>query len=33
MGVQAHHKALQLYGPDPAQTFFDDIQQLVNNTN
>jgi glycosyltransferase involved in cell wall biosynthesis len=32
MGMQAHHKALQLYGNDPAQIFFDAIQQLVKQT-
>jgi L-malate glycosyltransferase len=33
LGIQAHHKALQLYGEDPAKTFFDIIQQLVKDRN
>jgi L-malate glycosyltransferase len=33
LGLQANKKALQLYGDDPAKTFFDVIQQLVKDRN
>jgi glycosyltransferase involved in cell wall biosynthesis len=33
LGIQANKKALQLYGEDPAKTFFDVIQQLVKDRN
>jgi L-malate glycosyltransferase len=33
LGLQANKKALQLYGEDPAKTFFDVIQQLVKDRN
>ena len=33
LGLQANQKALQLYGEDPAKTFFDVIQQLVKDRN
>lgn len=33
LGLQANRKALQLYGEDPAKTFFDVIQQLVKDRN